>query len=366
MSTRKIFSNIIKLESWILAFFLCFSVSASAGLFSDDLGFGGSKKSFLPAEEAFIPSIEAADSNNAVVTFVIQDGYYLYKDKFKFKSADKTVSIDKIDLPKGDVKDDPLFGKVEVYHGEVAIPIQFSRTIGKAQDIDIEAAYQGCAEDGICYPPQTNLLPISLAVAAVTDQVKPANPFNSDQLDQNVETNSDPELSESDRIATLLADKPLLISLALFFGFGLALSLTPCVYPMIPILSGILVGQGVNLTTRKSFMLALVYVLGMALTYAVVGVIAGIFGHNLQAIFQNPWILASFAGVFVLLALSMFGFYDIQLPSSLQTRLTNMSNNQERGTLQGAGSDGDFFCDHRRTLRRTPSGWCADLYRSNG
>lgn len=335
----------ILVKSWLLTFLFFFSISASAGLFSDDLGFGGQKKIFLPAEEAFIPSINVTDSENIVVTFVIQDGYYLYKDKFKFSSADRTVSIKKVDLPKGEVKDDPLFGKVEVYHGEISIPVQLFRTNKNAQDLDIETAYQGCAEDGICYPPLKNLLPISLAAAASSDQVdlaNPANPFNSDELDEATKSNSDPLLSESDRIATLLADKPLLISLALFFGFGLALSLTPCVYPMIPILSGILVGQGVNLTTRKSFMLALAYVLGMALTYAVVGVVAGIFGHNLQAIFQNPWILATFAGVFVLLALSMFGFYDIQLPSSLQTRLTKMSDNQERGTLQGAGLMGIF------------------------
>ncbi len=338
----------IFLKSWFLSFFILFSASASAGLFSDDLGFGGPKKTFLPAEEAFVPSIKAIDPNNVIVTFTIQEGYYLYKDKFKFSSADGTISIKNVDLPKGKVKDDPLFGQVEVYNGgEITIPIQLSRSIKDAQDLSIEAAFQGCAKNGICYPPQKKLLPISLAAAAdqpeqTIQPAQTANPFNSDQLDRAVETNTEPALSESDRIATLLADKPLLISLALFFGFGLALSLTPCVYPMIPILSGILVGQGVSLTTRKSFMLALAYVLGMALTYAVVGVVAGIFGHNLQAIFQNPWILATFAGVFVLLAFSMFGFYEIQLPSSLQARLTNMSNNQERGTLQGAGLMGIF------------------------
>jgi len=342
-SRQKLFSL---REGSLFAFLLFFSITALAGLFSDDLRFEGQKKSFLPAEEAFIASISATDADKIVATFVIQDGYYLYKDKFKFSAVDKTVSIDKIDLPKGDIKEDPLFGKVEVYHGKVVIPIHFTRTTTDVRDVEIEAAYQGCAEDGICYPPLKTLLPISLAAAS--DQVdratptKMANPFNSDQQDKSTESSNDPDLSDSDRIATLLTDKPLLISLALFFGFGMTLSLTPCVYPMIPILSGLLVGQGVNLTTRKSLMLALSYVLGMALTYAVVGVVAGIFGENLQAVFQNPWILATFAGVFVLLALSMFGFYDIQLPSSLQARLTNMSNNQVRGTLQGAGLMGIF------------------------
>ncbi len=333
ISRQKIFSL---WACFPIAFFLIFSIPASADLFSDNLGFGGQKKSFLPAEEAFIPSIEATDSDTVVVTFVIQDGYYLYKDKFKFSSANEAVSIEKVDLPKGDVKDDPLFGKVEVYHDEVVIPIKLSRSTAEAQDLEIKAAYQGCAEDGICYPPLTNLLPVSLVAAATTSPAKPDNPFNSDQLEQAAKSDSEPALSESDSIAATLANKSLLLNLLAFFGFGLALSLTPCVYPMIPILSGILVGQGVKTTARKSFMLSLAYVLGMAVTYAIVGVIAGKFGQNLQAVFQNPWIIVTFASVFVLLALSMFGFYDIQMPSAIQTRLTNISHSQERGTLLGA------------------------------
>lgn len=345
-------SNITRSFFGVLSLML-FSLSSSAGLFSDDLGFGGQQRKFLPAHEAFISSINVLDENKLVAKFAIKEGYYLYKDKFEFSASDESVAVKNISFPKGKIKDDPLFGKVEVFDHDIEIALELTRTNSAPLELEISAAYQGCAEDGICYPPLTDKLPISLP--AISTLEKPAASETkqdatqtsitapSKQVEQaTIDDPTEPELSESDFIAALLADKPLFISLALFFGFGLALSLTPCVYPMIPILSGILVDQGVELTTRKSFMLALAYVLGMALTYALVGVVAGVFGHNLQAVFQNPWIIATFAGVFVILALSMFGFYDIQLPSSLQTRLSKMSDNQERGTLHGAGIMGIF------------------------
>ncbi len=143
-------------------------------------------------------------------------------------------------------------------------------------------------------------------------------------------------MSEQDQIAARLANAGIFGAIAIFFGLGLLLAFTPCVFPMIPILSGIIAGQGDSITTRKAFMLSLAYVLAMALTYAVVGVIAGLFGANLQATFQNPWVLTVFAAMFVALAMSMFGFYDLQLPSSVQTKLTEISNKQEGGTLVGA------------------------------
>jgi thiol:disulfide interchange protein DsbD len=143
-------------------------------------------------------------------------------------------------------------------------------------------------------------------------------------------------LAEQDRLALMLTQKPV-IAILLFFVLGLGLALTPCVFPMIPILSSIIVGQGEGLTTRKAFTLSLVYVLAMALTYTGAGVIAGLFGENLQAAFQNPWIISSFVAIFALLSLSMFGFYDLQIPSSWQSKLSEISNRQEGGTLLGVG-----------------------------
>jgi thiol:disulfide interchange protein DsbD len=145
----------------------------------------------------------------------------------------------------------------------------------------------------------------------------------------------EPPVMEQDRLANELAGGSLWAIAALFFVLGLGLAFTPCVFPMVPILSGIIAGQGVNITSRKAFVLSLVYVLAMAVTYTAAGVLAALFGQNLQAAFQNPWILSTFAAVFVLLALSMFGFYELQLPSRLQTRLSEMSNRQEGGNLFG-------------------------------
>jgi len=142
-------------------------------------------------------------------------------------------------------------------------------------------------------------------------------------------------LSEQDAIARRLADGNTLATLLAFFGFGLLLSFTPCVFPMIPILSSIIVGQGSSITVRKSFILSLVYVLALAATYTVAGVVAGLFGENLQAAFQNPWVLVGFASVFVLLSLSMFGFYELQMPSFIQNRLSSVSNRQQGGSLTG-------------------------------
>jgi thiol:disulfide interchange protein DsbD len=155
-------------------------------------------------------------------------------------------------------------------------------------------------------------------------------------ISEQIPTTIPEPISEQDQIAARLAKVGLFGALALFFGLGLLLAFTPCVFPMIPILSGIIAGQGKDITTRQAFMLSLAYVLAMALTYAIVGVIAGLFGANLQAAFQTPWVLTLFAGIFVALALSMFGFYELQLPSALQTRLTELSNQQQGGTLIGA------------------------------
>jgi thiol:disulfide interchange protein DsbD len=142
-------------------------------------------------------------------------------------------------------------------------------------------------------------------------------------------------VSEQDQLAAKLASDSAFVTSLWFFGFGLLLAFTPCVFPMIPILSGIIVGQGSRMTTRRAFVLSVIYVLAMSVTYTIAGVIAGLFGANLQAALQNPWVLSSFALVFVLLALSMFGFYDLQLPSSWQSRLTDLSNRQRGGTLIG-------------------------------
>lgn len=348
MRTRGYFNHIFSISTLltgVVMLLLLTSGAAHADLFSKDAPFGIPKREFLPVEEAFIPNVENVNDRQINITFDVQEGYYLYKDKFKF-SVDEgnATQISLVELPKGKEKDDPLFGLTEVYSQDISIPITLTHESKVPSSLNLTVAYQGCAEDGICYPPQTVSLPINFG--SETDQsssnASTTTKLNSTDLDSpNTTSTPLPALSQTDSIAAGLASRPV-ISLLLFFGFGLALSLTPCVFPMIPILSGILIGQGQLLSARKSFFISVAYVLGMAITYAIVGIIAGLFGKNLQAAFQAPWVLMLFSGIFVALAFSMFGFYNIQLPSSWQSRLNNLSNSREGGTFSGAALMGIF------------------------
>jgi thioredoxin:protein disulfide reductase len=301
---------------------------------SQSLGFDDADSEFLDPDVAFRPSLTAsADGTALIARWDIADGYYLYRDKLRAELEDGTgVSLHTAELPAGKVKQDETFGRVEVYYDMVEMRVPLSRAETAAMPIRVKLGYQGCAEAGICYPPQTKSLDLQLAAiaapitasaasaSAAAAAVEPAAP-----------------VTEQDRIAQSLAGDNRLLILLSFFGFGLLLSLTPCVFPMIPILSSIIIGQGEHITTRRAFVLSLVYVLAMALTYTIAGVIAGLSGENLQAAFQNPWILGSFAGVFALLSLSMFGFYELQLPASWQSKLSELSNRQQGGTLLGVG-----------------------------
>jgi thiol:disulfide interchange protein DsbD len=204
-----------------------------------------------------------------------------------------------------------------VYYDQIEVPLHFTRPPGPAAEITLVADFQGCRDGDICYPPMSRGVTFEMPSAGAGD-LPPAGAAGAGP-GQNVDGNAVP-LSEQDRLARLLTSNPA-AALAAFFIAGLLLAFTPCVFPMVPILSGIIVGQGARLTTLRAFWLSLVYVLAMAATYTVAGVLAGLFGQNLQALFQNPWIISGFVLVFVLLALSMFGFYELQLPGRLRARL---------------------------------------------
>ncbi|MEJ2385271.1 MAG: protein-disulfide reductase DsbD [Xanthomonadales bacterium] len=298
---------------------------ASAGLADTPL-LGDYEPPALSAEEAFRFESIGLDPGTALLRFTAQPGYYLYVDKFEFSvaGADGFV-IAGADLPEGVTKDDPEFGPVPVYYGQVEIPLRFNRPAGPAQDITVEAKFQGCRDGDICYPPMTR---------AVTFSMPAAPQAIGERRDAPPAPVAAAPVSDQDRLARLLTSNPWRAVLA-FFVAGLLLAFTPCVLPMVPILSGIIIGQGDRLTTMRAFWLSLVYVLAMAVTYTVAGVLAGLFGQNLQAAFQNPWIISGFVLIFILLALSMFGFYELQLPSRLQTRLTEASNRQQGGQLWG-------------------------------
>ena len=288
---------------------------------------GGSDDELLEADQAFAPSAFAEDGNTLLVRWDIAPGYYLYKDKFSFALSDASgISLGQVRLPDGKVKDDEFFGRVEVYYDQVEARVPLLRDQLGATRIALDLGYQGCADIGVCYPPQRKTLHIELpagdagsARAAVIGSSPAAAP----------------PVSEQDRLASALAGGNTTWTILLFFVAGLLLAFTPCVFPMIPILSSIIVGQGEGITTRRAFVLSVTYVLAMAATYTVAGIIAGLFGANLQATFQNPWILGSFAAIFVALSFSMFGFFELQLPSSLQGRISQLSNNQKSGTLTG-------------------------------
>ena len=271
----------------------------------------------LPPEEAFRFSARMIDAKTIEARWQITDQYYMYRDKFKFALEGGTLGAAK--LPPGKVKEDEIFGKVETFRKEVKILIP----VEGAGTVTLKAVSQGCWDGGICYPPINQEAKIELAAAAGATgasaplatpvAVSPAPTFPAD---------------ESSRIAGLFKGDNFALVLLSFFGFGLLLSLTPCVFPMIPILSGIIVNHGHAVSHLRAFVLSLAYVLGMAVTYAAVGVAAGLSGTLLSAALQNVWVLGGFALVFVVLSLSMFGFYELQMPSVLQSRVSDTANRQ--------------------------------------
>ena len=282
-----------------------------------------SSDEILDPEIAFLVSAEVLSDRQLHLNWDIKPGYYLYKDKFSAATDNPAISFSNLIFPTGKVKEDPAFGQVEVYYDQNSAsgPIAFSDV--NLQGFNLNVAYQGCKEDSVCYPPIKKILSITL-------------PTSFDLKASKDNSSNEPLLSEQDSITQKLKDKNLLFNIISFFGFGLLLSLTPCVFPMIPILSGIIVGEGSRITRTRGVTLSLSYVIAMASTYAVLGIIAGLFSLNLQAASQNVWVLSLFSAIFIFLALSMFGFYELQLPSNLQSKLSLKSREDNRGTLKGA------------------------------
>jgi len=298
-----------------LLLLLCLAPLAHA----DFLSFGSKKSSFLPADQAFALEVHAIDQRTLLASFKVTPGYYLYRDKISFSIADGKNRIARVALPKGETKDDPNFGMIEVYHQSFQAEIALDK-VDVGQPLVLNAGYQGCSDKGLCYPPIEKTLSVSLA-QTVSAAPSPATTAPAD--------------NENTRIARLLEGGSFWLIVSFFLGAGLLLALTPCVFPMIPILSGIIVGRGHKITHMHAFALSLAYVLGMAITYAIAGVAAGYSGNLISSALQTPWVLGGFAALFVLLSLSMFGFYELQLPSALQSKLTDTSNKLHGGHLSG-------------------------------
>jgi len=276
---------------------------------------------FLHPDKAFQLDVKAIDDSQLQGIFTVAPGYYLYKDRIQFEIKDASQGkVLAVELPSGDMKDDPNFGRKEVYHHDFAADIQVDTP---TQNYIISARFQGCSEQGLCYAPQTKTFTFGEAVAA--------NPVPSNEV--NV-----PQSSEDEATSLLKSGKLWLIA-AGFFGFGLLLSFTPCVLPMIPILSGIIVGDKKthqHETSRlHSFNLSLAYVLGIALSYTLAGIAAGLSGQLLSNALQSPSMLAVTALIFVVLSFSMFGFYELRVPHAIEERMVNTTNKLKGGQFLG-------------------------------
>ncbi|MEM7280365.1 MAG: protein-disulfide reductase DsbD [Pseudomonadota bacterium] len=279
---------------------------------------------FLRPEEAFVMSASMADPYTLKVRWDIADGYYLYKEKIQFESSSDHVQLGNPRFPAGKFKEDEFFGRQEVFFKQVDVLVPVSRAGPEAGEFEFVANSQGCAEDGICYPPRDEFTAVALPDATNATPTLAA-----------IESGADGFVSKQDQLANIISTGSLFSVIGVFFLGGLLLAFTPCVLPMVPILSGIISGQGENVTRGRAFALSLTYVLGMALTYTIGGTIAASFGAQLQTFFQQTWIIVLFSGLFVVLALSMFGMFELQMPAAIQTRLTNISNNQKSGTFVG-------------------------------
>ncbi|WP_396617595.1 protein-disulfide reductase DsbD [Lysobacter soli] len=332
----------------------------------------------LPPEQAFGFEAIAGDGNTLLLRFTPARGYYLYRDKTTLKldaAATKAgFALGAPRWPKGVAHRDEHFGDVTVYFDQIDVPVPVSARTTEPATLRLTAGFQGCQTDGICYPPMTRVVDVALParkvqaisngpstqLPATADEqgAAPAQPPASDTAvaatptapvpsaatsagDRAPATNAaNDEQAEDARLAAALSGKGRWFALLTFFALGLGLSFTPCVLPMIPILSGLIAGQGPNLGVRRALTLSFVYVLASALVFTAAGVVAGLVGANLQVAFQTPWVIVAFAALFVVLSLSSFGLYELQLPSSLRSKLGALSDRQRGGSLAGVAMMG--------------------------
>jgi len=300
-------------QTWVESVKLKQAVFSSGKLSLGSLS-GNSLDEVLPADQVFMPDAFAIDGNTIEFGIRLLPGYYLYKSKISVVSLSDDAKAGQLELPKGKMKTDEWLGEQEVYFDEV---------FGK-----VALSYQGCKVDGICYLPVSRVLTVSLPEATATTDL--SSIFDSGKADPNR------PVSEQARLAQIITGSSIWAAAGLFFLAGLGLAFTPCVLPMVPILSGIIAGEGDNVSPMRGFTLALSYVMGMAIIYTMAGIAAAALGLQLQATFNQPWILILFAGLFIVLALGMFGAYDLQMPSGLQSKLSGVSGNQKNGTMIGA------------------------------
>ncbi|MGI1987744.1 protein-disulfide reductase DsbD [Shewanella glacialipiscicola] len=302
----------------------------SEGVFGNKFDFMKSEPELMPVDQAFAFDFKQ-EGNQVKLNWVIADGYYMYRDKLKFSV--NGAELGTIALPKGKPHNDEYFGEQEVYYTYVDIPVGLKQADEKAT---LTVTFMGCAEGKLCYPPTKREVVLKavaandglIAGAKTTESAAIAEPSATDK------SNTQP-ITQQDTLSQMLSNDSLIWTLVIFFGLGVGLALTPCVFPMYPILSGIIVGQGKKLSTAKAFTLSMAYVQGMAITYSILGLVVASAGLKYQAALQHPAVLVVLAILFFVLSLSMFGLYDLKLPSSWQQKMNSVSNNQKGGNLVG-------------------------------
>jgi len=293
---------------------------------------------FLPPEKAFIFSASPDGPGRVRLAWMIAPGYYLYRDRIKVEGGSKAEIIGAPVFPEGQTKSDEYFGKQVVFHNELLVALPVTPGAGDDRTLPLTVTYQGCAEAGLCYPPVTRSVSVVMAAFTGGGNAGSANTGGGNTGSGGAAASGATHgsyVSEQDRLAALLRSGSLAAVLLQFFVGGLLLAFTPCVLPMVPILSGLIVGQGKSVTTARAFLLSLTYVLGMAVTYTITGALFAAAGKQVQAVFQQPWIIMLFAALFIAMALSMFGLFTLQMPGFIQTRVAQISNRQRGGSFGG-------------------------------
>ena len=321
MSIKKLLTSIIAILA-ISSLWLSFGSHAQQSIFdTSDSSLFNNENEFLKPEKAFMLNFSQND-NKLDINFDIAPGYYLYKKQFKFNSDQ--ASYEKITLPQGVEHQDEFFGVQQIYTEKLSFDVLFTQV---NQDALLSITYQGCAEKGLCYPPVTKSIHLSLINNLTTN--------NSPAVSINTSTVNLDQASEQHQLVDLLKSGSLWVTLVAFFAGGLLLSFTPCVFPMYPILTGIIVGHKGKLSTKKAFSLSFFYVQGMAITYTLLGIVVALAGAQFQAMFQHPAVLIVLSVLFIFLALSMFGVFNLALPSAWQNKLNKLSNSQKSGSYLG-------------------------------
>jgi len=278
---------------------------------------------FLPPDQAFRFGALADGSDRVRLSWQIADGYYLYRARIKVATTSKQAQLGATQFPPGQVKNDEYFGRQEVYHHELTATVPVARAAAGTLELPLQVTYQGCADAGLCYPPITKPVSVTLSAdkaGAGGGSAAPGTPAGGD--------------AEQSRFVALFSGN-IFLMLGGFYVAGLLLAFTPCVLPMVPILSGIIAGGGGNVSAGRGFALSLSYVLGMSVTYTAAGVAGAAMGKEVQALFQTWWVLALFAAIFVAMALSMLGLFTVQMPAAVQSRLAALSNRQSAGNFGG-------------------------------